>query len=127
MERVIVLFVVVFVFGCTSNNYDYDKADQRMIALLVAKGSDTSKAHDISFFVDCRTKELVDGVIRAGVNLGLEDEYVSFSKKRNSWGGAFVVTSKLNAAEISEHRNKILPLMPERGCAPLGRGAGVVK
>jgi len=127
------LLSLFFIGACTTKapqkvaKFDYAARDSALIAELVQHGSDANKEHQIAYLIDCETEPQVTAVASEAVRLGFEDDYVSYSDKRQVWTTSLIKSMKLNLEEISQGRELILPLMPPQGCRPIGWGASVVK
>lgn len=127
-------FSLLFVIGCATKNesvkpqaFDYLKADRDLIAALVERGSDVNKEHLVSYIIDCASKQQVTNILSRATKQGFEDDYVSYSEKNKVWSTSLSKSLKLNINDISLYRSKLIPLMPAKGCKPIGWGASVVK
>ena len=127
------VFSLLFVTGCATKiesvkpqAFDYLKADRNLIAALVERGSDVNKEHLVSYIIDCSTEQQVTNILTSATKQGFEDDYVSYSEKNEVWSTSLSKSLKLNLNEISLNRSKLIPLMPAKGCKPIGWGASVV-
>jgi len=130
MRKFITLsFISILIVGCTTKpkEFDYSKADFGLIDALVLRGSDVNKEHWVSYTIDCKTEQQVNEVLAKAISLGFEDEYVSYSQKRNSWSSTVSKSMKLNVNDIALNRALLLPFTPQGSCYPLAFGASVVK
>jgi regulator of RNase E activity RraB len=133
MRTFIILLVLLSIGGCAtkdekikSQEFDYSKSDSDLITALVARGSDVNKVHLVSFIIDCSTEQQVNNIIADAVQKGFEDDYASYSEKNKVWSASLNKFLKLNLDEIAANRAKLIPLMPVKGCTPIGWGASVV-
>ena len=133
MRKFIVLLVLLSIGGCVtkdenikSKEFDYLKSDSDLIAALVERGSDVNKEHLVSYIIDCSTEQQVNNIITDAVQKGFEDDYASYSEKNKVWSTSLSKSLKLNLDEIAANRAKLIPLMPVKGCKPIGWGASVV-
>ena len=111
----------------SNNGLDYAKADQGLINLLIQKGSNPNKAHSIDFFVECKSKQIVSDIVSKAVLFGFEDDYIHYSEKDGYWSTSLSSELKLNLADISEQRHKLMPLVTSASCKKITWGASVVK
>lgn len=125
-------FVLILIWGCSTKNqksdsqlFNYIKDDQSLVELLIEQGSNANKEHWVSFMVDCKTEKLVTEIISNAKLVGFDDDYISYSDKTKLWSSSLSVLMKLNIAEVTFHRNKLMPLIPEQLCQRVGWGASV--
>jgi len=125
VRKFTILLFILLVGGCTTKVKDFSEADGGLIAALVSRGSDVNKEHLVSFMIDCSSKQQVSNIISGAVQLGFEDDYISYSEKRKVWSTSLIKSLKLNLEQISINRAKLTPLMPASGCNSIGWGASV--
>jgi len=130
---IISVLSLVFVFDCVAKDesvkpqaFDYKQADRDLITTLVESGSDVNKEHFVSYIIDCSTEQQVTNIITSAIKQGFEDDYVSYSEKNKVLSTSLSKSLKLNLNEIALNRGKLIPLMPAKGCKPIGWGASVV-
>ncbi|MBU2918322.1 ribonuclease E inhibitor RraB [Psychrosphaera sp. F3M07] len=121
----------LLIFGCTTKNkqseFDYQTSDQGLINLLVQQGSNPAKIHYISFFIDCKSQQVVTDISQKGVLLGFEDDYINFSDKDQLWSTSLNMSMPLTLNEVTTYRNKLMPIIPAGACKHVGWGSAVVK
>ncbi|MBU2299040.1 MAG: ribonuclease E inhibitor RraB [Gammaproteobacteria bacterium] len=132
-KSILLVLSLLFFVGCATKNeiskpqaFDYLNADRDLIAALVQRGSDVNKEHFVSYIIDCSNEQQVTNILANATKQGFEEDYVSYSEKNRVWSTSLSKSLKLNLNEISLNRNKLIPLMPAKGCKPIGWGASVV-
>jgi len=125
VRKFTILLFIFLVCGCATKVKDYSEADSGLIAALVSRGSDVNKEHLVSFIIDCSSEQQVSNIVSGAVQVGFEDDYISYSEKRKIWSTSLIKPLKLNLEQISINRAKLTPLMPVSGCKPIGWGASV--
>ncbi len=135
MRRILLFTLMLLsVCGCATNKaepakqlFNYAETDQNLIKLLIKKGSNPKKEHWVSFMLDCKTEKQVSEVISKAKLVGFDDDYISYSENRKVWSSSLSAPMKLNLVEVSSSRAKLMPLIPIKGCDPVGWGATVEK
>ncbi len=129
---ILVCCTVLLLGGCSTKDIesrsvkiDYERHDRALIDELVARGADVNKEHYVSYIIDCSAEIQVSQVLSAGVKIGFEDDYPSYSEKRNTWSATLSKSMKLNLDEIAANRNLLFPVLPIQGCQPIVWGAAV--
>jgi hypothetical protein len=125
VTKFIILLCVFLAGGCATKVDDFSKLDQDLITLLVKKGANINKEHLVSFLIDCSTKQQVSHIMTDAMQYGFEDDYLSYSNKRQVWSTSLTKYIKLDLSEITVNRAKLTPLMPSKGCQPIFWGASV--
>jgi regulator of RNase E activity RraB len=124
--RKFTIFLFIFlVGGCATKVKDYSDNDSDLISALVNRGSDVNKEHLVSFIIDCSSKKQVSDIVSGAVQIGFEDDYISYSEKRKVWSTSLIKSLKLNLEQITTNRAQLTLLMPSNGCNPIGWGASV--
>ncbi len=120
--------------GCLSNKhqaqqkaFDYSKSDASLINTLIQQGSNSNKLHLVDFFIECKSKQVVEGIVSKAKPLGFEEGYIDYSEKNKLWSTSLTSEVPLNINALTKQRNKLLPLIPHNECMRVGWGASVVE
>jgi hypothetical protein len=135
MNKIIaVIMISSFMIACAqksgnslAENYDYTSSDQTLINLLIKNGSDPQKIHAVEFMVDCSSKPVVTDITQKAVELGFEEDAVTYSQKLQTWSVGLIIDIPLNIKNVSDYRAKLTPIVPLGVCRMVTWGASVVK